>query len=435
MVNKNLCIPVIKVSQRIGDYYIGSIKAKDLLEITHIDRMRLKIGEDETVSYLGIQRTLKTDRLKAIARYVKNIDSTFPTSILLSITEDCAELHIDDNRLLLKLSPLPEEIIKQRIDMGLLEPKNIYGKETIEIQSLRYSGIAKVIDGQHRLAGIAYAIDEIKNNSQLSLFEDETTDKLLKALEDFEFNVSFFIGYDIHTQAKIFGVVNLQQTKVNKSIVYNLEEYAETRSPQSVCHNIAKILDEENRSPFYQRIKMLGCKTSGRINDEPLTQATFVEALLQMISKDPESERDLLKRRSFSGRAKFLEHSKEDYKKFIFRQFFENKLDGELLDVIWNYFAAVKIKWPKAWDDLANSLLPKNNCFRALMRYLRDIYPEIQNNKPTIDEFYKYFENLDITDEDFDSSKGIFPRGDGGMSKFYKYLCKQISYSELKNKD
>lgn len=430
-----ICVPVIKVGQRIGDYYIGSVKAKDLLDITYIDRMRLKLGENESVSYLGIQRSLKIDRLKAIARYVKNIDSTFPTSVILSITEDCAELQTNNDELVLKLSPLPEEIIKQRIDMGILEPKNIYGKETIEIQSLRYSGIAKVIDGQHRLAGMAYAIDEIKNNIQLSLFEDEARDELLKSLENFEFNVSFFIGYDIHTQAKIFGVVNLQQTKVNKSIVYNLEEYAETRTPQSVCHNIVKILDEEPRSPFYNRIKMLGCKTSGRINDEPLTQATFVESLLQMISKDPESERDLLKRKSLSGKVKFLEHTENERKKFVFRDYFENKLDGELLDVIWNYFAAIKKKWPNAWDDVSNSLLSKNNCFRALMRYLRDLYPEVRNSKLSVDDFYKYFEKLEITDEDFNTSKGLFPRGDGGMSKFYKYLSGQITYEKLKNFD
>ena len=64
--NEKLEIPVIKVSQRIGDYYIGSVKAKDLLNITYVDRMRLKLGEDELVSYLGIQRSLKTERLKNI---------------------------------------------------------------------------------------------------------------------------------------------------------------------------------------------------------------------------------------------------------------------------------------------------------------------------------------------------------------------------------
>lgn len=436
--NEKLEIPVIKVSQRIGDYYIGSVKAKDLLNITYVDRMRLKLGEDELVSYLGIQRSLKTERLKSIARYIKNIDSTFPTSILLSITEDCAELQTDGN-LILKLSPLSETEITNRINLGILEPKNIFGKESIEIQSLRYSGIAKVIDGQHRLAGIAYAIDEIKNKSQLTLFDDESSVELLNALENFEFNVSFFIGYDIHTQAKMFGVVNLQQTKVNKSIVYNLEEYAETRSPQSVCHNIAKILDTESNSPFYKKIKMLGCKTIGRINDEPLTQATFVESLLQLISKDPESERDMLKRKNIYGKTRYLEHSETEKQKYVFRDFFENKLDGELLDVIWNYFTAIKNRWPEAWEDTQSSLLPKNNCFRALIRFLRDKYPDIAtkaNKKiPFVEEFENLFQNFEISDVDFDSSKGIFPRGDGGMSKFYKYLSGKITYAELKQEN
>ena len=58
----------------------------------------------------------------------------------------------------------------------------------------------------------------------------------------------------------------------------------------------------------------------------------------------------------------------------------------------------------------------------------------IKNNGiPSSDEFMILFKDLKIQDEDFDSSKGIFPRGDGGMSKFYKYLIGQIEYEELKN--
>lgn len=433
-MTKPLELNVIKVKQRVGDYYIASIKAEDLLAISYVDRMRMVDGEDDRASYLGIQRTLKNERIKKISDYVKTMDASFPTSILLSITEDCAELNEEENKLILK--PLPEEIIKERIELGLISPLDENGNESYELKSLKFSGIAKILDGQHRLAGLAHAIKSLEN-VQITLFEDENNQKLLKSLKEFELNVSIFIGYDLHNQAKLFGIVNLAQTKVNKSLIYNLEEYAETRSPQSVCHNIAKIIDEQKKSPFYERIQMLGCKTEGRFYKEPLTQAVFVESLMKMISKDPEKERDLLKRKGLTSRGRYLEHSQKDKKKYIFREFFENKKDGELLDVIWNYFDAIKDKWPNAWNNIDTSLLPKNNCFRAFMRYLQDIYIELVNKEnegiPSKEEFLTKLQDFEITDEDFDSNKQNFPRGDGGMSKFYKYLSGQISYQDLKN--
>jgi len=435
MENKSLKLNVIEVKQRVGVFYIASIKAKDLLNISHVDRMRMINGEDDRSSYLGIQRTLKEDRIKTISNYVKTLDASFPTSILLSVTEDCAELEENaKGEKILILKALPEDIIKERIELGLIEPKDILGKESYELKGLRYSGIAKILDGQHRLAGLARAIEELKNNNQqLQLFEDETNESLLNALENFELNVVIFIGYDLHNQAKLFGIVNLAQTKVNKSLVYNLEEYAETRSPQSVCHNIAQIIDKQEKSPFYGRIKMLGCKTAGRDETEPLTQAVFVESLMKMLSKDPEKERDLLKRKSVMGKGKYLEHTEKEKEKYVFRNLFENKKDGELLDVIWNYFSAINKKWTEAWNNVDNSLLTKNNCFRALMRYLQDIYKEINKEKPSVEDFYEFFEKFEIKDEDFDSNKQNFPRGDGGMSKFYKYLSGQITYADLKN--
>ena len=72
------------------------------------------------------------------------------------------------------------------------------------------------------------------------------------------------------------------------------------------------------------------------------------------------------------------------------------------------------------------------------MRFLRKRYNSLvtESNKgiPSVQEFESLFKTLEIKDEDFNSNSGIFPRGDGGMNKFYKYLSGQISYSELKNK-
>jgi len=430
MSKQELLLDVIEVNQRMGTYYISSIKAKDLLRISYIDRARMENGEDERASYLGIQRKLDNKRVKKIADFVMEKDSAFPTSILLSLNENCVTINNNNQKLQLQLDSLTEEELDDKVTNNIISNKNIENYKT--------GGLAKVLDGQHRLAGLAHAIEKLKTTKQLSLFKDETNDELLKSLEDFELDVAFFIGYDLHEQAKIFSNVNLSQTKVNKSLVYNLEEYSKKRSPQQICHNIAKILDTSKNSPFYHYIKMLGLKTDGRNYIEPLTQATFVESLISLLSKNPERDRDLANRmKLFNSVTYYDEYTNKEYEQFVLRKLYEEKKDAEIMDIIWNYFTAVKNRWPNAWGDVSNSLLPKNNCFRALMKFLRDKYLSLvtikNNGIPSSDEFMILFKDLKIQDEDFDSSKGIFPRGDGGMSKFYKYLIGQIEYEELKN--
>lgn len=427
MTNNILKLKVIEVIQPIGKFYCATIKTKDLLEISHYDRLRMSRGENDRYSYLGIQRQLKKERLKKISAYVKTLDASFPTSILLSVTEDCATIVEDnDGCKTLILSEMSKEILQERIDLGLIPEE--------EVINYTKKGIAKILDGQHRLAGLELAIEEEKAKLENpSLFNKENDETMLNKLENFEIVLAIFIGYDLHEQAMLFANINLQQTKVNKSIVYNLEEYSNSRSPQRVCHEIAKLLNTEKESPFYQRIKMLGCKTQGVDASEPLTQAVVVEAIIKLLSKNPEKERDLIKRQSlFNLMQKELVYTKEEKDKYVLRNLFEKEDDGDILDVVWNYFNAVRQKWPIAWENRTNSLLPKNNCFRALMKYLGDIYKKISKEVPDSSDFYAILNKLEIKDEDFDSNKENFPRGDGGMSKFYKYLKGDINYSELK---
>jgi hypothetical protein len=65
-----------------------------------------------------------------------------------------------------------------------------------------------VIDGQHRIAGL---------------------EKFTGA--HFEVMTAIFVGIDISDQAYIFATVNLEQTKVRKSLAFDLFELARTRSP------------------------------------------------------------------------------------------------------------------------------------------------------------------------------------------------------------
>jgi DGQHR domain-containing protein len=238
-------IRAIKVSQPIGDVFIASMDQKLIQDITFFD-VRRRIAEERDVErYLGIQRPLQPRRVEELRAYVNFIDATFPTSIILAIDSDYAEFDEETGYLTISNAAQGEE------------------KPTIAFRNL-----SRVIDGQHRIAGL----EGLKQGN-------------------FDVIVSIFIGSDISDQAYVFATVNLEQTKVNKSIAYDLFELARTRSPIKTCHNIAVALDRDKESPFYERIKRLGVATEGR-DTETLTQSTFVNSLVGYISDNPKQDRD-----------------------------------------------------------------------------------------------------------------------------------------------
>jgi DGQHR domain-containing protein len=280
--------------------------------------------------------------------------------------------------------------------------------------------IAKVLDGQHRLAGF--------------LDEDDNWTFDFDSGERFDLNVSIFVGADISEQAELFATVNLAQTKVNRSLVYDLQELARTRSPFRTCHNVAVALDDVEGGPLYRRIKRLGVQTPGRTG-ETITQASFVEALVRFISLNPMRDRNVLLDGGRLGRA-----TEDELRKTPFRNMFIDGKDLEIAEIVNNYFEAVRNKWPKSWNAVATqgNLLPKTNAFMALMRYLREtVYMDVCGGMagciPTTDQFRPYFEHVELSDQDF--TQRHFVPGSGGQAMFYKVLTGKISADELFEKD
>lgn len=391
---KTLSLPVLKVEQPIGTFYIASVKARELVEISYSDVRRLAEDQRDLEKYLGIQRPVSPKRIKDIKKYIQGSDATFPTSVILAIDERCAEFNEGTGRLTLR-AYVPSE------DIG--------------DAPIPYERIAKVIDGQHRIA---------------AFMDDERNWSFDFADESFDINVSIFVGADVSEQANIFATVNLAQTKVNKSLVYDLTELANTSSPYKTCHNVAVALDEEPSSPFYERIKRLGTATPDRIK-EPLTQASFVESLVKFISPDPVQDRnDLLAGRKLKA-ASILE-----LKKFPFRNLFINEREVDIAEIIYNYFTAVQKKWPDSWRavERTGNLLPRSNAFKAFMIYLReDAYPALARDDygriPSVHEFSSSLSHINVRDEDF--SIRNFAPGSGGQSTFLKMLRGEIELRDM----
>jgi len=328
-------------------------------------------------AYLGIQRPLNERRVEDLEKYVNFLDATFPTAVILAIDEsECVSY--DEATKLLTLS------------------NTRHGNEKPDIA---FSNLCRVIDGQHRIAGLAKYTQKSK----------------------FEVMTAVFVGIDISDQAYIFATVNLEQTKVRKSLAFDLFELARTRSPFKTCHNVAVGLDRVRESPFFERIKRLGTATPGR-EHETITQSTFVDALVRYISPEPKVDRDLLLR----GQKLELADS-ESVKRYCLRNLFIKDEDVAIGRIVQNYFEAVRAKWPTGWDDFSEgAMLNKTNGFRALMSIFGRVYTHVASpgEVAPVAKFEKVFERSNLKDADFNTQN--YKPGTSGEAKLRNDLLEQL---------
>lgn len=368
----------LKAKQPIGDLYLASIAHRDLIRMTYFDVRRVIDKERDVERYLGIQRPLGKERVSDLEDYVNYLDATFPTSIIIAINQ-------------------VEYVTYNEADSVMTVSNMKDGDDTPSIPIRR---LGRVIDGQHRIAGL----ESFSGN-------------------DFEVPVTVFLGADIADQAHIFSTVNLEQTKVSKNLVYDLYELARTRSPQKTAHNIAVTLDRDETSALYKRIKRLGIATVGR-DFEPVSQATFVEGLLAHITQDAKGDRDLLLRGKLPERA-----GGDEIFKLIFRNMFIDGKEVDILNIVYNYFAAVARRWPDAWNDRGRgAVLNRTNGVRALLRFLRHAYLKVAvpGDMVATEKFYdRVFRPIQLESPQLIVEN--FVPGTSGESKLYRVLRGQDS--------
>jgi DGQHR domain-containing protein len=348
------------LTQPIGEFFVGVMPASILRRIAHEDIRRL---EDKSArKHIGLERPLSKDRVVEIEKYIGTVDATFPNAIIVSMkSSDIEEINKENNFLTIKVK----------------------------------ENTATLIDGLHRLAGF--------NESNWN---------------DFDLIVSVFFDLEEEDKALIFSTINLKQTKVTKSLVYDLFDLATTRSPLKTSHEIAKTLNYTN-SPFFHRIKLLGnnpkWEDSEVIYKGILTQGTFVERLLKLISKDPTSDRDNIKR------GLPLERFPDEIENgLVFRDFFVKNKDEAILKVMLNYFETIKETFPLAWNS-KESPLSRTIGYGALMRLLTDLCKiGLSKEKPSLErEFFK----IHITKaKDLEFSFDKYSPSGAGETQLYRDL-------------
>jgi len=403
MEQKYIDLEFIEITQPIGKYYIGKINWNELIIIADADIRKIHEEDrknDSFDSYLGIQRKISPNRIREIGGYVNTVDATFPTSIILHINSTTRLLDSKD------LTEFDNEYIENNIER-IEEVSNVIFDKTSRTLKIRASEkVARILDGQHRLEGI--------RNGFQNLFSEKAP--------TFELNVTIFVDLDIDDQAQIFSVINKAQTKVNKSLVYDLYEYAKSRSPQKTSHDIVRLLNRLEGSPFHKKIKILG--TAENKSLETIAQATFVELLLSYISMDPMNDRDILKRKSIFGEKLKLLSNEHDLSKLVFRNLFIAEKDEIIMRSIWNYFKVVEDKWPNSWNGEGN-ILNKSTGISALFRFMRPVINSIGKYDSAIeyDEVKQIFDQIKLADSSF--TKEVYIPGSSGQSLLFKELKEQ----------
>lgn len=350
----------IEVSQPIGTFYLVSIPANTLFNMVEVRR-------HDVESFDGVQRELSKKRVYNISKFCYESDAVFPTAIVVSV----------DKRV----------------------PYNIdFETHTIYVPSNTIIG--DVIDGQHRLWGI----------------------KESNMAADFDLPIVLMFNLELAEKAYVFSIINCTQARVNKSLIYNLFGLSLTRSPYKTCHEIARALNNKNGSPFYRRMKMLGKKELQQFNAN-LSQGTFVQQLLKLISKDPDEDTRIIKQ------------GKEllPYSDLPLRQFFINGNDDIIMKIIENCFSALRRTFQEEWLHSNNNILWKTTGFCAVMLVLNSILRLGMKEKDLRADF---FEKVFLSFKEYIQNNGIsltskdFP---GGGEQNQKRLCRIImaSISEL----
>lgn len=342
-------IYLFKVQQPIGTFYITKMNSNELISIAYSNR--------RTNDGIGNQRKLRGNRVEAIAKYCEDPDATFPTPIILAINND-------------------DYVVEELNSSGVF--KFSYN-DTLS---------AEILDGQHRLMGIKASGKNI------------------------ELPIVLMFNMTEEEKAYIFSTINSNQQKVDKSLIYDLFELSTKRSPYKTCHEIARLLNSREDSPFYNRLKML---ESRRSKDETLSQGTFVSYLCNLISYNPKQDMIDIKNNK----------KIKDNLSLPLRYYFIDDSDEIIFKIIFNCFSAVKTVFANEWDDPNKYILSKTTGFGGIIKSLKDILPKCQEDGDfTLEKFLKIFEKLKINliNEDIELTSKYFSSGEQGQNKLSKLI-------------
>lgn len=393
---KIMKINAIKVHQPLGDFYVGKIKAGDLLNIAYTEEFRYK----KDGSQEGTQRPTNEKRLKEISNFIKSEEMCFPSSILISLNKDpeCENSHKEDEEDFFKIVSINSDLF----ELTIPDDKKC----------------ALIIDGQHRLKAFQYVNTDLKN---------------------VELVCSIFFDLPNPYQAYLFATINGNQKKVDKSLAleffgYNVEdEPHEQWTPEKLAVFLTRKLNFNTNSPLYHQLKLAASYDDSENEKKLASTAAMAEGILSLFSSNPKRDRDII---SATKNSLFTKRSRKDVSDQrdstpLRKLYLENK-DQEIYEIIVTFFSVVE---RNIWRQVCNnSIIKKTIGILALFDLLKNI---IKNNSINtisdnlFDSYIKTFKFIDFSNNYF-STSGL---GQGRIKRIIKYLAQLTSFDTLKQED
>lgn len=409
-----------KVVQNNQEFLLGVFKFEEFRNFTkYTERIIVGYvqadGEDKAYDDLTqtmpvynpqIQRKTNNAKVERIADFLINDPTAmFPTNIVLAIPKeviDKQELD-EDNNVVITLN----KIVKD------------------ELQKPEGSVFLTIVDGQHRIRGIERAVERlnIAIDDPLLTNDKKGNQDLLQRMLDLELVVTFFIDPILEYQAMIFSIINKTQTKVPENLVFSLFGLTQEDTPQKTSLEVVLALNGLERSPFYNRVKLVG-GAYNRGEEIPLSQATMVKSILFNICHNQrEAEIERNKKRTA------LENNPYQ---LPFRPYYARNDDRMIVRIMYTFFSAVRDKFKGAnnvsfWElgSTPNpNVLQTNVGYQALMKVLADllkITPESERDKvDTYKNYLSAIKNVNWLDD--------------GAEKRYPFTSKTIKllYEDIK---
>ncbi|MGE0356504.1 MAG: DGQHR domain-containing protein [Burkholderiales bacterium] len=336
----------LKVTQPIGEFYVTVLPAKDV-----VGRVRNRPRSSASATNEDVQRIFSKKRVKDIAAYTEDADATFPTPIILSVTSDrVQEVGLDG------AAPAPGQV------PGAASASNSVVMFDIPDDN---DLIGDVLDGQHRVLGLLH-----------SKFSEGG---------DFDVVVVLMFDLDPDDKAYVFSIINSKQTPVSSSLIYDLFDLAEVRSPQKTCHFVAQAMNRQRGGPFYQRLKMLGKKEPHHDSRVMLSQGSFAARLEELITKDASRDARLEKEQKKDSSILLPEEPE-----CLLRKYYLRKEDETILKIMQNFFEAARGTFSEQWEsDTGEYVIRKTVGYTALMKVLRLTLPEAYTAKDLSLDFFK----------------------------------------------
>ena len=426
-INKFLILNVVEVSQlQNGLVFTGKIKFHQLNQIFKLTERKENFVDpfdDSTINNDAdskeFQRQLSSKKLNEIQTYLreeiaqkKNNKSLgmFPSSVILyNRSYELDDLILPENiESLIEEQgvTLTEEIIANSYTEKLDCCFYILDKENSDLYKLyipNNPNTTLIVDGQHRFFGTRLLYNSIK---------DEQTKKIV---EDFEFIITYLVGFDIYEVGQIFATVNFNQKPVNRSLYYDIfgsapqtDREGNLQNDIRLAHDLALHLNNSESSPINSMIKLLG-KGYGMFS-----QAFFVSNMLKV------------------------------FKTGIWDDFLIDYINGgnkyrNLASFMKSYLQAIKDCYPSAWPSKTDKngqlvyaayyydyILCKTTGLGAYFRLIKHVYKRVKDKPADYDENIKLIFNKlsNANAELLFSKKGTYggAGSEGNQDKLYKDL-------------